>query len=302
MVRVLTTAATFGVQSMVAPLRRVLLKSARTAYRDAAHVAASWRDMGYSSCPDIDLACRQYDRFLELIREHVPCVEFLEADPGTSLDSIYAYDPVIVTSRGIILCRMAKAARRGEPDVTGTYLEATGVPILGRIEAPGTLEAGDVVWLDSGTVAVGRGYRTNDEGVRQLRRLLEPFVSDFIVVPLPHWRGPAACLHLMALISLVDVDLAVTYSRALPVFMREWLLDHGYALLDVPDDEHPTLACNVLALAPRRCMMVAGNPVTRGLLAEAGATVIEYEGSEISLKGSGGPTCLTRPLLRVVNG
>ena len=294
-------ATTFGVQSMVAPLQRVLLKHARTAFRSAEHVAASWRDLGYHGCPDIDVAIRQYEAFLDLIRREVPSIEFLDADAGTSLDSIYAYDSTIVTTRGAILCRMGKPLRRREPDVTGACLEALGIPTLGRIEAPGTLEAGDVVWLDSGAVAVGRGYRTNDEGIRQLRRLLEPLVSDFMIVPLPHWRGPGACLHLMSLISLVDVDLAVTYSRALPVFMREWLLDHGYALLDVPDDEHPTLACNVLALAPRRCMMVAGNPVTRGLLVEAGATVIEYEGGEISLKGSGGPACLTRPLLRVVN-
>ncbi len=290
--------ATFGVESMVAPLRRVLLKHARTAFRDASHVAASWRGLAYAGCPDLELAIRQYDAFLDLIRAEVPLVEFLEADAGTSLDSIYAYDPVIVTVRGAIRCRMGKPERCGEPDVTRAYLEAAGIPTLGRIEPPGTLEAGDVVWLGPGTVAVGRGYRTNDEGVRQLRRLLEPIVSDFIAVPLPHWRGPGACLHLASLISPVDVDLAVTYSRALPVFMREWLIERGYTLLDVPDDEHGTLACNVLALAPRRCVMVAGNPVTRRLLAEAGATVIEYEGSEISLKGSGGPTCLTRPLLR----
>jgi arginine deiminase len=292
------TAVGYGAQSMVAPLRWVLLKHARTAYRDRAHVAAGWQDLGYSGCPDLEAAIRQYDAFLEVIRAEVPSVEWLDANAGTSLDSIYAYDPVIVTSRGTILCRMGKPQRRGEPDVTGACLEAAGVPTLGRIEAPGTVEAGDVVWLDPRTVAVGRGYRTNDEGIRQLRRLLEPVVSELIVVPLPHWNGPGACLHLMSLISLVDTDLAVTYSRALPVFMREWLLDHGYALVEVPDDEHGTLACNVLALAPRRCMLVAGNPVTRRLLEDAGATVIEYEGSEISLKGSGGPTCLTRPILR----
>lgn len=293
-----TAPAPFGVQSMVAPLQRVLLKHARTAYRDAEHVAASWQALGYAGCPDIDVAVRQYDGFLERIRSEVPTIEFLDVDAGTSLDSIYAYDPVIVTDRGAILCRMDKPLRRGEPDVTGAHLEGAGIPTLGRIEAPGTVEAGDVVWLDSRTVAVGRGYRTNDEGIRQLRSLLEPIVSEIIVVPLPHWSGPGACLHLMSLISLVDVDLAVTYSRALPVFMREWLLDHGYTLLDVPDEEQGTLACNVLALAPRRCMIVGGNPLTRGLLTDAGAIVIEYEGSEISLKGSGGPTCLTRPLLR----
>jgi arginine deiminase len=294
----MTTASDYGAQSMVAPLQRVLLKHARSAYRDAAHVATSWQGLGYRGCPDFETAARQYDAFFDLIRAEVPSVEFLDADGGTSLDSIYAYDPVIVTCRGTILCRMAKPERRGEPDVTGAHLEASGVPRLGRIEAPGTVEAGDVVWLDPRTIAVGRGYRTNDEGIRQLRSLLTPMVTELIVVPLPHWNGPDACLHLMSLISLVDADIAVTYSRALPVFMREWLEGHGYALVEVPDEEHGTLGCNVLALAPRRCMIVAGNPVTRRLLMDAGATVIEYDGSEISLKGSGGPTCLTRPILR----
>jgi N-dimethylarginine dimethylaminohydrolase len=291
-------ASRFGGQSMIAPLRRVLVKHARAAFRDASHVAGSWQSLGYRGCPSFDLAIRQYEGFLELLGREVPQIEILDVNAATSLDSIYAYDAVIVTDRGAILCRMGKPQRSAEPEATGAYLAAAGIPTLGRIEAPGTLEAGDVVWLDSRTVAVGRGYRTNDEGVRQLESLLAPLVSEVIVVPLPHWGGPGACLHLMSLISLVDEDLAVTYSRALPVFMREWLLDRGYTLLDVPDEEHGTLGCNVLALAPRRCLIVAGNPVTRRLLEDAGASVLEYEGSEISVKGSGGPTCLTRPLLR----
>ncbi|MBA2302278.1 MAG: amidinotransferase [Acidobacteria bacterium] len=294
----MTDTAAFGVQSMIAPLQRVLLKHARSAYRDPSTVAGGWRPLGYAGPPAIEEAVRQYDAFVELISREVAAIEFLDVDACTSLDSIYAYDPVIVTEGGAILCRMGKPLRGSEPEITGAYLEAAGIPTLGRIEPPGTLEAGDVVWLDRRTVAVGRGYRTNDEGISQLRQLLAPHIDELIVVPLPHWNGPAACLHLMSLISLVDTDLAVTYSRALPVFMREWLLGHGYSLLDVEDAEHRTLACNVLALAPRRCMMVAGNPVTRRLLEQAGATVIEYDGSEISLKGTGGPTCLTRPLLR----
>ena len=293
------TGAEYGVQSMIAPLRRVLLKHARDAYRDESTVAMGWQALGYQGPPAFERAVSQYDGFVELLKQEVPLVEFLPRDRETSLDSIYAYDPVVITPGGAILCRMAKALRTPESARTAEYLQSTGMPILGRIEPPGTLEAGDVVWLDARTVAVGRGYRTNDNGIGQLRQLLKPWVSEVIVVPLPHWQGPGACLHLMALISLVDVDLAVTYSRLLPVFMREWLIAHGYTLLDVPDDEHRTLACNVLTLSPRRCMIVAGNPATRGLLENAGAAVIEYDGSEISLKGTGGPTCLTRPLLRL---
>jgi len=293
------TGAEYGVQSMIAPLRRVLLKHARDAYRDESTVAMGWQALGYQSPPAFERAVSQYDGFVELLQQEVPMVEFLPRDRETSLDSIYAYDPVVITPGGAILCRMAKALRAPESARTAAYLQGTGMPILGQIEPPGTLEAGDVVWLDGRTVAVGRGYRTNDDGIGQLRQLLTPWVSEVIVVPLPHWQGPGACLHLMALISLIDVDLAVTYSRLLPVFMREWLIAHGYTLLDVPDDEHRTLACNVLTLSPRRCMIVAGNPATRGLLENAGAAVIEYDGSEISLKGTGGPTCLTRPLLRL---
>ena len=293
-----TLVPAYGVQSMIAPLRRVLLKHARDAYRDAATVAAGWQPLGYHGAPVLAEALREYDAFVELLQQEVPAIEFLPAHPETSLDSIYAYDPVVITPAGVILCRMGKELRRPESAVTAAYLEGAGVPIAGRIEAPGTLEAGDVIWLDHRTVAVGRGYRTNDEGIRQLRGILSPIVDDVIVVPLPHWKGAGACLHLMGLISLVDVDLAVTYSPLLPVFMREWLIGRDYTLVEVPDEEHATLASNVLALSPRRCLMVRGNPITKRRLEGAGAAVIEYDGAEISLKGTGGPTCLTRPLLR----
>jgi arginine deiminase len=292
------TTAHFGAQSMVAPLKRVLLKHARDAFSDPERIAREWRPLGYAAPPEFAAAIRQYDAFVDLLRREVAQIEFLDADDRASLDSIYAYDPVLVTEYGTVLCRMGKPMRRSEAEITANYLLGAGIPILGRIEAPGTLEAGDVVWLDGKTVAVGLGYRTNHEGIRQFRDIVGRHDIDVMVVPLPHWNGPGACLHLMSLISLVDSDLAVTYSRALPVFMREWLLARGYTLLDVPDEERRTLACNVLAVSPRRCMMVSGNPTTRGLLAEAGATVIEYEGTDISLKGTGGPTCLTRPLLR----
>jgi N-dimethylarginine dimethylaminohydrolase len=296
-----TTALNYGVQSMIAPLRRVLLKHARDAYRNPETIAAGWQALGYLAPTNLERSIEEYEAFIALLRQDVPALEFLPADDETSLDSIYAYDPVVITGRGAILCRMGKELRRPESAVTAAYLESSGMPILGSIESPGTLEAGDVIWFDERTVAVGRGYRTNDEGIRQFGGILKATAPqiEVIVVPLPHGRGPGACLHLMSLISLIDVDLAVTYAPFLPVVMREWMIGRGYTLLDVPDEEHRTLACNVLTLSPRRCMMVKGNPITRALLEKAGATVIEYEGSEISLNGTGGPTCLTRPLLRL---
>jgi arginine deiminase len=294
------TALNYGVQSMIAPLGRVLLKHARDAYRNPETIAAGWRALGYLAPTNLERAIKEYDAFVALLQQEVAALEFLPAHDATSLDSIYAYDPVVITGRGAILCRMGKELRRPESAVTAAYLEKTGMPVLGSIAPPGTLEAGDVIWFDERTVAVGWGYRTNDEGIRQFRGILNSTAPqiEVIVVPLPHGRGPGACLHLMSLISLIDVDLAVTYSPLLPVFMRQWMIDRGCTLLDAPDEEHRTLACNVLTLSPRRCMMVKGNPITRALLEKAGATVVEYEGSEISLNGTGGPTCLTRPLLR----
>ena len=174
-----------------------------------------------------------------------------------------------------------------------------GYPIAGRIAPPGLLEGGDVIWLDRRTVAVGRGYRTNDEGIAQLRLLLGDSIDELIVVPLPHWRGPGDVFHLMSMISPVDRDLAVVYSPLMPVTFRETLCARGITLVEVPDDEFETMGANVLAIGPRRCIMVAGNPMTRARLEQAGAQVAEYEGLDISLKGGGGPTCLTRPLQRL---
>jgi N-dimethylarginine dimethylaminohydrolase len=195
---------------------------------------------------------------------------------------------------------MGKRAREPEPAAQERTLGAAGagLAIAGRIEAPGRLEGGDVVWIDDRTLVVGRGYRTNGAGIRQLRALLGDAV-EVIEVPLPHWRGESDVMHLMSLISPVDNDLAVVYSRLIPVPFREWLLERGLRLVETPDEEFETMGTNVLALAPRRCVMLSGSPRTRAALEAAGAEVIEYEGAEISVKGAGGPTCLTRPITRL---
>lgn len=285
-------------QSDSGVLERLLLKHARDAFGSPAAIAAEWRPLNFTAEPDYGLALAQYDRFIELLRASGTAIDFLPAAAGTGLDSIYVRDASIVSDRGTILCRMGKPARAGEPSAQTSAFNALGLPILGSIEAPGTLEGGDVAWLGPRTIAVGRGYRTNDDGIRQLRALLGDAIDEMIVVALPHWRGPADVFHLMSIISPVDRDLAVVYSPLMPVPFRERLLDLGIALVDVPDDEFDSMGANVLAIAPRRCVMVSGNPVTRARLEQAGAEVMEYEGSEISLKGGGGPTCLTRPLLR----
>jgi N-dimethylarginine dimethylaminohydrolase len=221
----------------------------------------------------------------------------LPRDETTTLDSIYVRDASIVCGRGLILCRMGKPQRAGEPEAHARALHGGHLAVCGRIEPPGRVEGGDVVWLDSRTFVVGRGYRTNADGIRQLRAILGGDV-EVVEVPLPHWRGEHDVMHLMSLISPVDHGLAVVYSPLLPVAFREWLLDRGVRLVEVPDAEFDTMGTNVLALAPRRCLMLAGNPCTRAALERAGAEVVEYEGTEISVKGAGGPTCLTRPLER----
>ena len=288
----------FGCQSEVGKIRRLLLKHPCVAFRNTQNIAAQWEQLNYSDVLDFEKAQREYEHFVELIKPHVDAIEFLPQQDDTGLDSIYVHDPALVTSRGAILCNMGKAERHGEPAAMGEFFAKLGVPILGVISGAGTLEGGDVVWIDERTLAVGRSYRTNDEGIRQLRHLLKDLVDEIVVVPLPHWRGPGDVLHLMSLISPIDHQLALVYSRLLPVPFREWLLARAIALLEVPDEEYDSMGCNVLAMAPRKCLLLAGNPHTKGLLINAGVEVWEYAGAEISLKGAGGPTCLTRPIWR----
>ena len=288
-------------QSDVAPLVSVALKHPRDAFVDERTIASEWRALNFVAPPDLARAVDEFERFADILRSAGARVHLLPRDGRTTLDSIYARDASIVCDRGVILCRMGKPARQHEPAAQEnlfTRNEGGPLPILGRIEPPGTLEGGDVCWLDPRTLVVGRGYRTNDEGIRQLRALLAGSVDELLVVALPHWRGHADVMHLMSLVSPVDRNLAVVYSSLLPVPFRERLLERGVALVEVPDDEFESMGTNVLALAPRRCVMLAGNPKTRSALERAGAQVIEYVGHEISVKGAGGPTCLTRPLRR----
>ena len=282
-------------------LTRLVLKHPREAFVDQAHADAQWRDLRFTAVPDVARACREYDAFVERIATTGAAIEFLPASAATTLDSIYVRDASLTSERGMILCNMGKPQRHTEPAAQEAAFGTLGVPVAGRITGPGRVEGGDVIWVDSATLVVGRGYRTNDDGIRQLRETLGPEVT-VIVVPLPHWSGEHDVMHLMSLISPVDADLAVVYSRLLPVPFREWLLARDISLINVPDEEFESMGTNVLALAPRRCLMLRGNPQTRRALERAGAEVVEYDGTEISLRGAGGPTCLTRPITRAGAG
>jgi len=286
------------VPSEVLPITSLLLKPPRQAWLDQANVRRQWRALRYAGEPDFTRAAEEYDRFAEILKRSVPEVHFLPEDARTGLDSIYVRDAALTTERGLVLCWMGKELRRGEPEAVGDLAAKNGWPVLGAIREPGTLEGGDVVWLEDGTLAVGHGYRTNAEGIRQLRELTAPFVREVVEVPLPHWDGPGDVLHLMSMLSPVDRGKLLVYSRLMPVPFRNRLLAEDYELLEVPDEEYATMATNVLAVAPGKCLALAGNPRTRAVLEKAGVEVIAYDGNEISVKGAGGPTCLTRPLVR----
>ena len=214
-------------QSNVAPIRRLLLKHPRQAFRDPARIGREWRDLGFTAAPDLGRAVEEYDRLVELLSGFGIELVFLPEADGVTLDSIYVHDPLLSARRGVVLARMGKPQRHGEPGAAAELLRANGVPILGAIQGPGHVEGGDAVWIDERTLAVGEGYRSDAAGIRQLRALLGSDVDEVRAVPLPHWKGPKDVLHLMSLFSPLDDDLAVVHSPLLPVPFRQWLLSRG---------------------------------------------------------------------------
>ena len=250
------------------------------------------------SKPDFLKAKEEYNKFEDLLRNEGTTIQYFPKDDSVSMDSIYCRDAAIATDQGMIICSMGKPARINEPAAEQRAFETQNVKILGQVQSPGTVEGGDVAWLDEKTLAVGHTYRTNEEGIKQLKWLLNPSDVTVVMVPLPHYKGPSDVFHLMSILSPVDHDLAVVYSPLMPIAFRNDLINRGYKFVEVPEEEFESMGCNVLAIAPRKCIMVRGNPKTKLLLERAGCTVFEYDGNEISVKGGGGPTCLTRPILR----
>jgi N-dimethylarginine dimethylaminohydrolase len=288
----------YGSQSMYAPLKRVIVKRPKEAFRNAESIAAEWRSLNYTAPPDLNRAIEEHEHFTNILRSFGAEILFLPEDSRTALDSIYTHDPGIVADAGAITFQTGKEGRRGEGPALKDALKNWDVPVLGTVEGNATAEGGDMVWLDHKTLAAGRGFRTNAAGIAAIRYLLGPHGVQVIEVPLPYWTGPADCLHLMSFISMLDKDLAVVYGKLLSVPFYELLRERGIRLIEIPDSEYATHACCVLALAPRNVVMLKGNPETRSRLEKAGCSVQEYSGEDISFKGTGGPTCLTRPLLR----
>ncbi|HMQ35855.1 MAG TPA: arginine deiminase family protein [Chloroflexaceae bacterium] len=283
----------YGSQSMVAPLRRVIVRRP-----DAAFAVADPDAWHYAARPDLAAAQAEHDALVAILRDYGAEVIAHDAPQPGRADAIFVHDPALVTEAGAVILRMGKALREGEEEALAACLEGAGVPILGRLTGEARAEGGDLLWLDRQTLAAGVGFRTNAEGVRQLQGLLAPLGVRVLPVELPWYQGPDACLHLMSLISLVAERLAVVYLPLLSVPFVQELAGRGVALVEVPEEELATMGTNVLALAPGECLMLEGNPVTRARLAAAGCEVRTYVGREISLKAEGGATCLTRPVLR----
>ncbi len=280
-----------------ATLRRLALRHPRDAFGGGDAIARQWRGLNYTAAPALDLAAVEFDAFAELLSRFGAAIDFLPAASGTTLDSLYVRDATLLAPDGVILARPGKAARMLEAEANGAALSALGLPVCGAIGGEGRIEGGDVVWLDAKTVAIGEGYRTNAEGIGQYGALVGPAV-EIIVCPLPHWRGPGDVFHLMSILSPLDRDLAVVCSRLMSVPFRDRLLAAGIELVEVAEAEFESQGGNVLAVAPRVAVMLDGNPETRRRLERAGVDVHVFAGGEISAKGQGGPTCLTRPLVR----
>lgn len=283
---------------MSSPLRRVLVCTPQAAgWRDDSQTAR-WRDLGYRRAPDVATAEAQHSELRRALEDAGAEVISPAPADGTSLDAIYIHDSSLVTDHGAILMHMGKPPRRGESTVVARFYESDGIPILGRIQPPGTAEAGDIVWLDANTLLVGHGYRTNAQGIEQLRELLEPVDVDVVGAPLPHGPGPSACLHLMSLMSILEDRVALVDLPWLSVQTVELLQSRRFELIEIDPAERDTMACNVLALGDHRLLALAENPVTNARLRERGFDVAGFSGTEVSQNGGGGPTCLTRPLLR----
>ena len=284
---------TYGGQTIVDPLRRVLVRRPDETF--AVDDPARWN---YASRPDLDAARREHDALVATLEGAGAEVLTHDAPLPDRADAIYVFDPVLMTDAGAVRLQMGKAVRRGEEPALAVRLEALGVPTLFALDGDATAEGGDLMWLDEQTLVAGRGFRTNEKGIEQLRAGLAPLGVTVLAFDLPYFTGPVACLHLMSFVSLVDRDLAVIYPPLAPVGFWQLLGERGIQTVEVPEEEFATMGPNVLALGPRRCLMLEGNPRTKRRLEAAGCEVLTYRGREISLKAEGGPTCLTRPILR----
>ena len=292
------TVSLFNGHSMVGPLQRVLVCSPRTAEWNMPDRAARWHDLGFHHPLNFDVAQSQHEALCRELEAAAAEVVELHSAADFSLDAVYAHDASLATDFGLIIMRPGKANRVAEGQEHGSFCVAQGIPTFGVIGPSGTTEAGDILWLDPKTLLIGRGYRTNAAGIEQMQDLLAPKGVKVLSAPLPHGAGPSACLHLMSLISLLDEHTAIVDLPWLAVETVELLKARGFDFIKIDYSERDTLACNVLALGGKRLLAIEENRKTNERLRGAGFDVRTFPGSELCINGGGGPTCLTRPLLR----
>jgi N-dimethylarginine dimethylaminohydrolase len=287
----------FGAFNNWGQLKKVAVRSVASAFVSDAKIDAEWKDLNFHSRPNLANAHSEFAAVEKILKATGAEVIDLGAAEGLTLDSLYTHDALIVTPKGLVRPRMGKPQRRNEAAINGAQLEKLGFPIAGKITGDGKIEGGDLVWIDRNTLLAGVGYRTNVEGVRQLQALCGSDVN-VLWFDMPHYKGKTDVFHLMSCLSPLDKDLAVVYLPLMAARLVEFLESRGIKFVEVPESEFDSMGCNVLAMGPRHAMMVAGNPITEQRMKGAGVKVEVIQGTDICRKGEGGPTCMTRPLVR----
>ena len=288
----------YGLNSNVSTLKTVLLKNPQAAFKSQKTIDLQWQDLNFIDKPDFKKSVTQYENFIDILNDNNVEILYIPEDEITSLDSIYTHDPIFMTPNGAVIGNMGKTQRKPETIMMKNYLNEIGVPILGEIINDATLEGGDVIWIDEKTVTAGLTYRTNNKGIDQLRKILSTISIEVISVDLPHWNGPVDVLHLMSLISPLNENLFLIYKKLLPIGLLKLLKKLDIKTISIADEDYDSLGCNVLPLSTTKCLITSGNNKTCKIIEENGIEVIEFQASEICYKGSGGPTCLTRPIYR----
>ena len=288
----------YGLNSNVSTLKTVLLKDPQAAFKSQKTIDLQWQDLNFIDKPDFKKSVTQYENFIDILNDNNVEILYIPEDEITSLDSIYTHDPIFMTPNGAVIGNMGKTQRKPETIMMKNYLNEIGVPIFGEIINDATLEGGDVIWIDEKTVAAGLTYRTNNKGIDQLRKILSTISIEVISVDLPHWNGPVDVLHLMSLISPLNENLFLIYKKLLPISLLKLLKKLDIKTISIADEDYDSLGCNVLPLSTTKCLITSGNNKTCKIIEENGIEVIEFQASEICYKGSGGPTCLTRPIYR----
>ena len=283
---------------MVGDLQRVLVCPPKNAGWDDEGRLSRSQELGFHHAPAFSVALSQHADLCSALENAGAIVDILPASGQLSLDAVYAHDASIATDFGLILMRPGKKNRIPEAAAHREFCRSAQIPVLGEIRPPGTTEAGDMVWLDATTLLIGLGYRTNASGIEQMRSLLAPHGVEVLKAPLPYGPGPSACLHLMSLMSVLDQETILVDVAWLAVETVELLRARGYRFVEIDPSERDTLACNVLSLGSKRLLALEENLKTNARLRASGFNVATFAGSELCINGSGGPTCLTRPIAR----